>query len=202
MAVNNKAKWTTNYYVHVEDSPVNISLLKRQVSQALNALWEIDKVDAFAEIFRRGVEAVIYDPRNQKHLSPQEMVVIKELQRIVKNEERDTALRKILENKGLDGFLEWAAANEVDCERFLEEVSLPRGKPFSRHVLEALRQELVGNGAVKAVVLRRKLVIAGVIEDSDQDKKRLADLATYYKLSGQADRGYWIWSEEAEALFE
>ena len=199
---SNKGKWATNYYIHVEDSPVNISLLKRQVSQALNALWEVDKVDAFAEIFKRGVEAVIYDPRNQKNLVPQEMVVIQELQRIVKNEERDTALRKILEAKGLDGFLDWAASNDVECERFLNEISLPKGKPFSRHVLEALRQELLGNGAVRATVLRRKLLVAGVIEDSDRDKKRLADLATYYKLSGQADRGYWVWSEEAEVLFE
>jgi hypothetical protein len=199
---SNKAKWSTNYYIHAEDSPVNISLLKRQVSQALNALWEIDKVDAFAEIFRRGVEAVIYDPRNQKSLNTQEMIVIKELQRIVKNEERDVALRKILESKGLDGFLSWASENEVDCERFLQEVSLPRGKPFSRHVLEALRKELAGNGAVKAEVLRRKLVVAGVLEDNDRDKKRLADLATYYKMSGRAERGYWVWSEEAEAVFE
>jgi len=199
---NNKAKWSANYYIHVEDTPVNISLLKRQVSQALNALWEVDKVDAFAEIFRRGTEAVIYDPRNQKTLDEQEMVVIKELQRIVKNEQRDVALRKIMETKGLDGFLTWASENNVDCERFLREVSLPRGKPFSRYVLEALRKELVGNGAMKAVILRRKLVIAGVIDDSDRDKKRLADLATYYKLSGQAERGYWIWSEEAEAIFE
>jgi hypothetical protein len=199
---NPKAKWATNYYIHVEGKPVEISLLKRQVSQALNALWDVDKVDAFAEVFRRGVEAVIYDPANKKSLDPQEMVVIKELTRIIKTEERDVGLRKILESKGLDEFLNWAVDKGVDCERFLAEVTLPKGKSFSRQILEFLRKELTGKGTVKAVMLRRQLVNAGMLQDTDRDKKRLADLATYYKLSGRGERGYWMWSEEAEALFE
>ena len=199
---NNKAKWATNYYIHVEGKPVDISLLKRQVSQALNALWDVDKVDAFAEVFRRGVEAVIYDPANKKSLDPQEMVVIKELTRIKKNEERDVGLRRILESRGLDGFLTWAAEKGVDCERFLADVTLPKGKSFSRQILEFLRKGLAGSGAVKAVMLRKELINAGMIQDGDRDKKRLADLATYYKLSGRGERGYWAWSDEAEALFE
>lgn len=202
MAGNPKAKWAANYYIHIEGKPVEISLLKRQVSQALNALWDVDKVDAFGEIFRRGVEVVILDPANQQKLEPQEMIVIRELARIIRLEERNQALGKILEAKGLDGFLDWAAEENVDCEDFLQSVSLPQGKSFSRQVLEFLRRELLGKGAERASVLRKKLVNVGMVQDTDRDKKRLADLASYYKLSKGGGYGEWAWSEEAEALFE
>lgn len=200
--MSNKAKWSTNYYIHVEGAPVDIGLLKRKVSQALNALWELDKVDAFGEIFARGVDAVVFDPSNKKNLTPEEMVVIKELHRLKKLKMRNVGLREIMEARGLDGFLSWAADKGVDCEEFLQEITLPKGKAFSRRVLETLRTQLQGEGAAKASAVVQKLIKTGLIEDTPRDRKRLADLASYYKLSSAARHGYWGWSQEAEAVFE
>lgn len=202
---NPNNKWSVNYYIHIQGSPPDIFAIKRKVAEAITALlWdhEFSKVDAFAEIFDRGLDVVIRDPANKNLMDEKQLATIQELGEIKRRREQRAGFKLIMDERGLDGFLEWAARNEIDCQEFLAEMTLPRGKTFSRRVLEELRKvfsEAQNFGAGMAI---QRLVEAGVIKDIEEEKRKARGVASYYKITQGGGHGEWGWSSEAEACFE